>query len=162
MIPTPSRRPRPRRRRLEWPARPSTPGGPGPLPNHSATPQFAKVVEDPYGFDDVPIAKPEPEREFATTTVVDDDDGFPLPRGFAPSSSKPKKKESSGWNEGSGFFDGLPGIVYLIILGTLGFSFLLSLVSPSIGAYVFLGTGALSRFCPLSLRFRRHRHSSVQ
>jgi hypothetical protein len=38
----------------------------------------------------------------------------------------------------------LPGIVYLIVLGALGSGFLSTLVSPRIGAYIFLGSGVLS------------------
>ena len=68
VIPTPSRRPAP----VAAPTRMAAAvdaGRPGPSPNHSATPQFTKVVEDPYGFNDVPIAKPEPEPEFATSAT---------------------------------------------------------------------------------------------
>ncbi len=112
------------------------------LASRAPEPSYADPVEDPYGLNDVPPAVSEGEPEFAT--LVNADDEIALPRRFAPSPSQPIKKKSSRRDSSGGFFDGIPGIVYLIIAGALGLGFLLTLVSPTIGAYVFLGSGALS------------------
>jgi len=100
----------------------------------SPAPIYAEAIEGPYGLDDEP----------ASASAAYEDEDLALFRRIAPTSSKPKKGRSSRRNEGSAFFDGLPGIVYLIVLGALGVGFLLTLVSPRIGAYVFLGSGVLS------------------
>ena len=48
-----------------------------PAPSYSAVPSYADAVADPYGLEDVPIALPEPEPEFATIVADDDEIAFP-------------------------------------------------------------------------------------
>ncbi len=142
VIPTPSRRPEPvpvgsaGRDLTAVNSR-----GPTSHSSRSPEPSYEEAVEDPYGLEDLPVANLEPEPEFAT---IDDDDEIALPRRFAPTPSRPKTKRSSGRDSSVGFFDGIPGVVYLIIAVALGLGFLITLASPSIGAYVFLGAGVLS------------------
>jgi DNA-directed RNA polymerase subunit RPC12/RpoP len=141
LIPTPSGRasPAPARASGRLVAGGDT-GRPSSTLSSPAAPTYAEAVQDPYGLDDLPAAQPEP----AFPTAAFEDDEIALPRRIAPASSKPKKGRSSRRTESGGFFGGLPGIVYLIVLTALGVGFLSMLVHPRIGAYVFAVSSVLS------------------
>jgi len=112
---------------------------PRPAPSPAA-PIYAEAIDDPYGLDDVPAVLP--EAEFAS--AASEEEELAVPRRIAPTASQHQKRRSSRRGESSGFFGGLPGIVYLIVLVALVFGFLCTLVHPRIGAYVFAVNSVLS------------------
>ena len=95
--------------------------------------------DDPYGLNDVPIAPraaaiaPEDELLLPRRSGLD----FPGPKTTSGPRTPPRRDRGD-------FFDGLPGFVYLAAAAVLGSGFLVSLMSPTAGAYLFLGGAVLS------------------
>jgi hypothetical protein len=126
--------------RRKAPSGESTQPGPRQAPPPRApSPSPAENVEDPYGLDDLPVAP-----KAAPPGWVDEK--VSLPRGAMPVASKPKKKRSSR-RGGSDFFDGLPGIIYLAMVGVLGGTYLIAvsrLLGPPYGGLTFLAAAAIA------------------
>ncbi len=100
------------------------------------------AVDDPYGLNDVPVG---PVAAPALPSVDNEYDAPVLPR-RAPASSPGQKSKGSSWasRDRGSLFDGLPGFVYFGVLAVLALGFLLTLISPAAGAYLFFGGGVLS------------------
>jgi hypothetical protein len=98
------------------------------------------LADDPYGLNDVPPAAKPAAGVFADDALYDEAPVLPSRRGVASPGRKKKKKRrrSSSGNEGLDFFDGLPGFLYLMILGALVVGFVAALASRTTGIYVFL------------------------
>jgi hypothetical protein len=87
--------------------------------------------------------------------VPGEDEAFTLPRRIKPiSRGENKKRRRSGGSGGGEFFDGLPSVVYLAVVGVLGLGFLLTLAVPDAGAYVFLGGASCRSWYSSSMEWR--------
>jgi predicted Zn finger-like uncharacterized protein len=136
MIPTPRAvAPQPASRQ------PSSPRGEAEVwPDRQAAPA-------PDSFDRFGLDEPMPVARLASSTYMPsygDEEQLPPPKRIGPTPSGPRNESSgSRWSSGRrGFWDGIPGPMYMVMFGTVTCTAVLALLVPSTGMLLMVAAGA--------------------
>ena len=106
----------------------------------------AEPVPDP--FDRFGLHEPTPAAKPAASTYLPsyaDEEELPPPKRIGPTPGASRTESSaSRWSSGRrGFWDGIPGPMYMALFGTVACAAVLALLVPSTGIFLMVAAGAL-------------------